>query len=188
MLLSFFSSLFPLFHFLFHFEAYQNLIFCHFIHFQGARNVLSHYSKSIPQALQDLFPNMDIESAKFTVKKGGIISLPLIFFSRFVFLLLSSFLLLRESFGAEAIDLTYLIFIFFFFLSIFSFLADWSEVKQRKKLFESIAKAHSFDPLLAENWHKIPRHLILATPVCSPLSSLYLSILFCFFICEFIYF
>jgi hypothetical protein len=99
---------------------------------------LSQYDKSVPHALNALFPNID--PTKFPPKKGTS------FFS--------SFLRLNNNNN------------FFLLFPPLPLYLDWSEVHKRKKLFENYANAHGFDPLAAEHWYNVPREQIIKTTVC----------------------
>ena len=42
----------------------------------------------------------------------------------------------------------------------------WHDLNNRKSFFDDFAKSKGFDPLLPENWYKIPRDEVIEYKVC----------------------
>eukprot|EP00026_Physarum_polycephalum_P001950 Phypoly_transcript_01954.p1 GENE.Phypoly_transcript_01954~~Phypoly_transcript_01954.p1 ORF type:complete len:900 (+),score=97.26 Phypoly_transcript_01954:131-2830(+) len=138
--------------------------------FKGARHVLSYYDKSIPRALQDLFPNLDIDPSMFK-KDWTNLQKRRHFFENFAgkhgydpFVAEHWYLVSREqiikTFGARAV-------ISFYGGSVIKALLDlfpdiginiskfsYTEgIVEDRKFFENFAVSHKFDPLIVENWY-----------------------------------
>lgn len=53
------------------------------------------------------------------------------------------------------------------FISYFINVAQWDDIKNRKKFFERYARDNSFDPLLPDNWYSQKSSDILSSKVLS---------------------
>ena len=122
--------------------------------------MLSHYDGSLIRALQDVYPNIGLEDAKFShlTSRSPLSSL---------------FPSLSPSLSRSLHPLT---------LQTEGY---WKSRNKHREFFDKFAAKNAFDPLVADNWYNIKTSVVLQEKVCSsslfPLSSptsLPLSLLF----------
>jgi hypothetical protein len=124
--------------------------------------VISYHKSSLVQALIDLFPNIGINRAKFSVNSKYFCYL---FFFEFFFFWFFFFVFVVLHYTRNS-----------HYLSI----ATWQDATKRRRFFEDYAKANGFNPLKPENWYKHSRVKIMAAKVVHPL-PLFLMIIHLFY-------